>query len=219
MHLGRPVHAYRALRMWKRSWLSREVLMFGCFSNVAGLYAAFLWLKLPGSAALGLLTILFGLAGITASACIYLVRARPAWNSKRTIVDFFLTGALLGPLLVASLGVGERRWLITAVFAAAAGQLLNQAARFFWLSASDTFEMQASAKLLSTTLASLFLLRGALLILGGIVLPVLWPTALGTTISLALGLAGELLGRYLFFVSVVPKNIAASYLPMGKAAA
>jgi len=36
--------------------------------------------------------------------------------------------------------------------------------------------------------------------------------------ALALGLAGELLGRYLFFVSVVPKNIAASFFA-GKEAA
>ena len=35
-HLGRPIHAYRALKMWKRSWLSREVLLFGCFSGMAG---------------------------------------------------------------------------------------------------------------------------------------------------------------------------------------
>ena len=35
LHLGRPVHAYRALRMWRRSWLSREVLLFGAFSGVA----------------------------------------------------------------------------------------------------------------------------------------------------------------------------------------
>src|SRR6185503_15015259 len=27
LHLGRPIHAYRALRMWRRSWLSREVLL------------------------------------------------------------------------------------------------------------------------------------------------------------------------------------------------
>jgi DMSO reductase anchor subunit len=32
LHLGRPVHAYRALKMWRRSWLSREVLLFTCFS-------------------------------------------------------------------------------------------------------------------------------------------------------------------------------------------
>ena len=219
LHLGRPVYAYRALKMWKRSWLSREVLMFSCFSGIAGLYAALLWLRLPGSMVPGALTSLFGVAGVTASAYIYLVRARPAWNTKHTVAEFYLTGALLGPLLVASLSVGDRRWLSAAAVVAAAAQLLNQAVRFFWMTASDLFELQASARLLSTVLASPFLARGALLLLGGIVLPMLWPTAFGTYISLALALAGEILGRYLFFVSVVPKNMAASYLSDGKVAA
>jgi hypothetical protein len=79
--------------------------------------------------------------------------------------------------------------------------------------------LQASARLLSTTLSSRFLARGTLLIVGGIVLPLLWPTAIGTSVALALALVGEILGRYLFFVSVVPKNMAASYLSSGKAAA
>ena len=39
LHLGRPVHAYRALKMWRRSWLSREVLLFTAFSVVACVYA------------------------------------------------------------------------------------------------------------------------------------------------------------------------------------
>ena len=30
-HLGRPAYAWRALKMWRRSWLSREVLLFGLF--------------------------------------------------------------------------------------------------------------------------------------------------------------------------------------------
>jgi formate dehydrogenase iron-sulfur subunit len=219
MHLGRPAHAYRALKMWKRSWLSREVLLFSCFSGISGLYAGLLWLRLPGSMVPGMLTSLIGLAGVTASACIYLVQARPAWNTKHTIAEFHLTGTLLGPLLVASLGVGDRRWLVAAPVAAAGAQLLNQAIRFFWMTASDSFELQASARLLSTALASKFLARGALLIFGGIVLPLLWPTTLGTYAAFALTLGGELLGRYLFFVSVVPKNMAASYLSAGKAAA
>jgi formate dehydrogenase iron-sulfur subunit len=219
MHLGRPIHAYRALKMWKRSWLSREVLMFSCFSGVSGLYAALLWLRLPGSIVPGMLTSLLGLAGVTASAYIYLVPARPAWNTKHTVAEFYLTGALLGPLLVASLGVGDRRWLVAAAVAAAGAQLLNQAIRFFWMTASDWFELQASARLLSTALASKFLVRGFLLIFGGIVLPLLWPTTFGTCTSFALALCGEFLGRYLFFVSVVPKNMAASYLSAGKAAA
>lgn len=219
MHLGRPIYAYRALRMWRRSWLSREVLMFSSFSIIAGLYAVFLWLRLPGSMVLGLLTSLLGLCGVTASACIYLVRARPAWNSRHTIAEFHLTGGLLGPLFVASFGVGDRGWMVAAATAAAGAQLLNQAIRFFWMTASDSFELRASARLLSTTLAFKFVLRCALLIIGGIVLPLLWPTPLVTFISLTLALCAEILGRYLFFVSVVPKNMAASYLSVGKPAA
>ncbi|HEY6387550.1 MAG TPA: DmsC/YnfH family molybdoenzyme membrane anchor subunit [Candidatus Acidoferrum sp.] len=218
MHLGRPAHAYRALKMWKRSWLSREVLLFSCFSGIAGLYSALLWLRLPGSMVPGVLTSVLGVAGVTASAYIYLVRARPAWNTKHTVAEFYLTGALLGPLLVASLGVGDRRWLIAAAATAGAAQALNVAVRFFWMNASDSFELRASARLLSTVLAHLLLARGALLLLGGIVLPLLWTTMFGTYTSLALALAGEILGRYLFFVSVVPKNMAASYLSAGRVA-
>jgi hypothetical protein len=53
----------------------------------------------------------------------------------------------------------------------------------------------------------LYLARHALLVIGGIILPLL-AQPLG---ALAVGLAGELLGRYLFFVSVVPKNMAMSF--------
>jgi DMSO reductase anchor subunit len=183
------------------------------------LYATLLWLKLPGSLAIGALTSMLGAAGVTASACIYLVPARPAWNSKRTVGGFFLTGMLLGPLLAASLGIGERRWLNIAIVVAAAGHLLNKAGKFFWLTASDSFELQASARLLSTTLASSFLGSGVLLCLGGIILPLFVPTWAGACASLFIAFAGEVLGRYVFFVSVVPKNMAASYLSAVKAAA
>src|SRR5207245_6479707 len=119
-------YAYRALKMWERCCLSREVLLFGCFSGVAFVYAGLLWFKLPGSRAIGALTSLLGAAGVTASACIYLVPARPAWNSKHTVAGFFLTAMLLGPLLAASLGIGNRRWLSIAIVAATAGHLLNE---------------------------------------------------------------------------------------------
>jgi formate dehydrogenase iron-sulfur subunit len=219
VHLGRPIHAYRALKMWKRSWLSREVVMFTCFSSIAAFYSVFLWQKLPGGTALGVLTSLFGLAGVAASACIYLVPARPAWNLKHTGADFFLTAALLGSLLAAGVGIGDRKVLLVFAVAAAGGQILNQTARFLRLTASDSFEMKASANLLSTMLASRFFVHGALILLGGVVLPLLLPSMLGAYLSLAAALGGEILGRYLFFVSVVPKNMAASYLSGRKAAA
>jgi DMSO reductase iron-sulfur subunit len=218
LHLGRPAHAYRALKMWKRSWLSREVLMFSLFSFVAALYAGMLWFRLPGSAAFGGLTAALGILGVTASACIYLVRARPAWNTKRTVAEFYLSATLLGPLFAASLGVTEKRLLWVTV-AAAIAQLFNMASKFLWLTRSDVFELQASARLFSTALASGLQMRVALLICGGIVLPLLLPGRITISIALAVALAGEFLGRYLFFVSVVPKNMAAAYLAGKKRAA
>lgn len=218
LHLGRPIHAYRALKMWKRSWLSREVLLFGCFSGVASLYAALLWFHLPGGVTLGALTSLFGAAGVTASACVYVVPARPAWNSKHTLADFFLTGLVLGPLLAASAGVGEHRWLVMVAATAAGFQLLNQAVKFFWLTASEAFELQASARLLATQLARPFLGGSALLVLAAMILPFLSSAWCASWASLAVALAAEILGRYVFFVSVVPKNIAASYVATGKKA-
>jgi len=211
LHLGRPVYAYRALKMWKRSWLSREVLLFGVFSGMAAIYAAGLWARLPFSALLGGLTAIAGLAGITASAFIYLVPARPSWNTKFTIADFSLTGAVLGPLFAAWIGTVPGHMLLWTAVGAASAQLVNQAVRFLRLIASDQFELQASARLLSTVLSRTLLIRVVLLVVGGIAIP-LAGSPYGRLVAFPLALAGEILGRYLFYVSVVPKNIAAPYL-------
>ncbi len=219
LHLGRPIHAYRALRMWTRSWLSREVLAFGLFSNAAFLYAALLVLKLPGSKAAGGLTTLLGIVGLTCTACIYKVRPRPAWNSRHTLVEFYLSAVLLGSLFVRAIGVTDERWTLMLAIGAALGQLANQSLKFFRLVRSRSGERRASAHLLSTTLASLVIWRGGLLVTGGILLPLYSAGRACTITALVIGLAGEFLGRYLFFVSVVPKNIALSYLGTGAEAA
>jgi len=125
---------------------------------------------------------------------------------------------VLGPLFAASLG-GTTRGLLWATVIAASAQMVNLASKFLWLIRSDVFELQASARLFSTVLASALQLRIALLISGGIVLPLLLSGRIGISIALAVALAGELLGRYLFFVSVVPKNMAATYAAGGKRAA
>ena len=44
-------------------------------------------------------------------------------------------------------------------------------------------------------------------------------SAMAMGAALALALAGEILGRYLFFVSVVPRQMAAAYLPAAREAA
>jgi DMSO reductase iron-sulfur subunit len=189
LHLGRPIYAVCALRMWRRSWLSREVLLFTLFAAAA---------TIPGLAPLAAV---LGFAGVTASALIYLVPARPAWNSKRTVADFYLTALLLGPLFLEALAVPVPRG---AIVAAASAQLLNHVIGLLALSASDEFELRASARLLTGDLRLPLVSRFALLV-GCVLAP--------APFAFALALAGELLSRYLFFVSVVPKNIASTFAP------
>ena len=219
LHLGRPAHAYRAMKMWRRSWLSREVLLFAAFSAVATLFAAAVWLGLPGITVIGGITVALGVAGVTASAWIYRVPSRPAWNTAFTPVQFHLTAGTLGPLFVAALGTGDARWLTVGAACLAGAQLVVLAMRFLRLIAADTIELQASARLLSTTLSSRLIARGVLLAVGAIALPLLTihPAALWSGLTLALG--GELLGRYLFFVSVVPKHMTAPYISLESEAA
>jgi DMSO reductase anchor subunit len=72
-------------------------------------------------------------------------------------------------------------------------------------------------------------MRGAMLAVGGVLMPLLvaasatqWTpltNALLMGASLLLAMGGEILGRYLFFVSVVPRQMAAAYLPAAREAA
>src|SRR5688572_12683553 len=221
LHLGRPVHAYRALRMWRRSWLSREVLLFTSFSAVATLYAGLLWFGAPDGASyvtsgVGALTVALGIAGVTASACIYRVPSRPAWNTRYTLLQFNLTGALLGPLFAAAVGVGDAKWLAVASATMAGGQFVLLAVRFLRCIAADSLELKGTARLLSTVFARHLVLRGVLLAAGAVVVPLLGGPAI---LALALAIGAEILGRYLFFVSVVPKHMAAPYVEIESEAA
>jgi formate dehydrogenase iron-sulfur subunit len=136
-----------------------------------------------------------------------------------TLVQFNLTAATLGPLLVAAVGASDARWPVLAAVAMAAAQLLLVALRFIRLVAADAIELNGTARLLSTTLKPQFIARGALLALGGVMLPLVAGGAALLWVALALSLAGEIVGRYLFFVSVVPKHMTTPYLEMGSEAA
>src|SRR5207244_4045226 len=118
----------------------REVLLFTGFAFVACLYAGALWMRLPGGTAIGALTVALGLGGVTASAYIYRVPSRPAWNTPFTLVQFNLTAATLGLLFAAAIGTGDSRWLAVAAATTAGAELIVLALRFFRLSASDTVE-------------------------------------------------------------------------------
>ena len=71
LHLGRPIHAWRALRGLRRSWLSREVFTLSLFAGAAHAFAAILFFGLPARNLAGFATAIAGIAGVTCSARIY----------------------------------------------------------------------------------------------------------------------------------------------------
>ncbi len=213
LHLGRPVHAYRATKAWRRSWLSREVLSLGLFANIAAVFGGMLLLHLPGAGVVGAAAAVLGVLGVYCSARIYIVPARPAWNSIFTVLEFFCTALTLGPLLVRAAGVHHYSTFAVAAASGGAAQLVVQIEKLFWLARStDGSENRVSASLLIYRLRDAYLLRMALLLIGGIVLPLSSDDGRLLGLALLLALAGEIMGRWLFFVTVTPKNVAASFV-------
>jgi DMSO reductase iron-sulfur subunit len=249
-HLGRPAYAWRALKMWKRSWLSREVLGFGLFfvflagaTGVAwapavapllsahgyalGHVAAVHFLVFPPVVlGLNVLTIVGGFVGVVAGAYIYMVPARPAWNMIHTLLDFLLSTAMLGsaaaPLLLVA--AQELRGLPGAqaldlpafsasfpewpIVAACALWFINQGVRLVRLNQSPLYEHGATASLLNSYgLRELFVASGAL-----VGLTVVLALTGHDGFALGVALLAVLATRYLFFVSVVPLNMALTFV-------
>ncbi len=162
LHLGRPIHAVRALKMWRRSWLSREVLLFTLFAFAATAYSAALWMRLPGTVFLGGLTVVFGICGVGASARLYLVPGRPAWNSPFTILEFYLTAVLLGSA-GANLLTGSSPRTQEATIIAGIATILAGGLKIAWLARSEVHERRGAYTLLFTALSNLLLVRFLLL--------------------------------------------------------
>jgi formate dehydrogenase iron-sulfur subunit len=234
LHLGRPAYAWRALKMWRRSWLSREVLLFGLFFATLSALTAASWLAaahmLPFArvvlAAFLVLAPVLGIGGILVSARIYLVPARPAWNTPHTSIDFFLSSVLLGcaatPVLIFITNAlhvlpalsfldppsPAKVFPLWPLFFSSACWMFNQAIRAVRLHRSESYERRASASLLNT-----YSLRGAFLVSFAFVgLAILLSLAGQPFAALPLALAGVITARYLFFVSVVPLNMALTFV-------
>ncbi len=233
-HLGRPLHAWRALKMWRRSWISREVLLFSIFAGAAALYGALAWqtrFTIPSALreSLGVLALASGLGGIYASARIYQVPARPSWNTRRTPVAFFATAFVLGPLVALLVfewtlaapqegGAPVRSLvlaLLTAMLAAGFAQLAGIFLKLLGSIRAEQPELAASARLLTQRYRRVFLTRLGSLLLALLFLPLAalsWSgapsiaAAAAFTALAVLALASEAVGRYLFFVTVVPQH-------------
>ncbi|MBI4208533.1 MAG: dimethyl sulfoxide reductase anchor subunit [Deltaproteobacteria bacterium] len=246
-HLGRPLYAIRAIKMWKRSWLSREVLFFTLFAGTAMLYSLLSWqtfLSVPlwVRSILGIGVISFGWVGVFCSAMIYRVPARPSWDNWCTPVAFFATAFLLGPFLVlmvlswylheATLPLGEAvvtlkvagTFLIASLLVAGFFQLGGIAVKLLNTMNQDEPELQHSAQLLTQRFRNLFLSRLGVLLMVLLATPLTLFTltdlnrieslefAGSLSFFAVMALLSELAGRYLFFVTVVPKKRPGGYV-------
>ncbi len=150
-HLGQPMRAWRIFLGWRKSWLSREAMVFGAWFPLAA-SAVFLPQLAPLGAGIGLL-------GLACSVMIYVDTRRGFWRLAQTGPRFFGTAAL-GFLAV------------TAPFAAAFALL----AKLTWESRTY-FDGSVSARLQRGSLARAVLWRDGLGLMAVVLLATLpgWP--------------------------------------------
>ncbi len=189
-HLGRPVAAWKAMRNLRRSWLSREVLLLSAYTALAVGAVVVPALTIPAVGA--------GLAGVYASARLYVVPGRPSWDTPLTVVRFFATAFATGPLLAGHVA--------PALVAAGIGSAAT-AANWWRLSRSTDQAWWGSVRLELGWFRPWTVLRLALLAAA------LVAAVAGASPAVVLGvlLVAEAIGRWLFFVTVVPLNMPGSF--------
>ena len=192
LHLGRPVMAWKALRNLRRSWLSREVALFGAYAGAAVAAAG-----LPGVPGAHWLAAGIGVAGVYASARLYMVPGRPAWNTRLTVAHFGATALATGPLLTG------HPWLAVA---AVVVQVVVLAANLLRLHLDGRPEWRGTVRLIRRDYRPLLGIR-----VGAAVLGVVFAVTGGPVAALVAVAAGEAVGRYLFYVTVVPLDVPGTF--------
>ena len=103
-HLGHPERAWRAIAMWRTSWLSRECLCLPAFLACAFCYGVAHWFDSPWSLAIGWLGVLASAALFVCTAMIYAcLRFLQEWATPLTLVNFVLLGCASGFTLATAL--------------------------------------------------------------------------------------------------------------------
>jgi len=104
LHLGHPARAWRAVAMWRTSWLSREVIVLPAFIGSVAAYGYAHAAGLACSAWIGVAGVLLCIALFVCTAMIYMcLRFLQEWHTPLTLANFLLLGAASGLLLAAAL--------------------------------------------------------------------------------------------------------------------
>ena len=231
LHLGRPLLAHTAMKNWRKSWLSREALALAIFAGFGIGAVGFYFLEYNFLTKLSIFgAFLSGVYGIYAQSMIYRIKARPSWDRLSTTKRFMSAG-YLGLILVSLiLNIQEHSnsaiVIISLTLVVASYQLLSLYEEKMFYKYLDKeeknfYQLNKTKTLLEENFSKHLRLRFNTLLGFGILLPLLAilflanGNMLSVTILLTLSLLGatfsELLGRYLFYVTVVPLGLAGNF--------
>lgn len=133
-HLGHPMRAWRAVAMWRTSWLSREVIVLPLAIAVVGLWTLEHWLGKSHTGVLGALGVVLCFALWICTGMIYAcLRFLREWAHWLTLLNFTLLGWMSGATLFAALwrcafpDGDATRWLTAAIVLTFAGAMARLA--------------------------------------------------------------------------------------------
>lgn len=213
MHLGQPFGAVKALNQFSTSWLSREIWFTSIFVALVIAAMIFIYMRpesrktiaglVYASAAVGLVNIFF-------MAAIYNKSSIPIWQLSTTFIEFYMAAISLGAILFILINKqGRLRQIaIIAMVVAVILQAVSVIPSLIAIGTSGSAAMQGSLSILhamyiASVMKWLFILAGAVLCLW-ISRRELAPYSMGIIYgSTALLVTGQILGRYLFYASVV----------------
>ena len=102
-HLGNPMIGYKAVKMFNKSWLSKEVVFLPLFLGFAFWYFALFYMGAPAGYRLliGVLGTIAGFGAFVSSAMLYAkIRYVREWANPYTVINFCVFGILSGAGIV-----------------------------------------------------------------------------------------------------------------------
>lgn len=222
-HLGTPAGAYRAVLNWGSSWLSREILFAGLFF-VLWFIGYVMEKKGTWSQVLGWLNTVVGIAAIYSMSSIYASTVMPAWTDFNTYLSFFGTTAVFGAagtVLFMLLSKEEKNEQVMSVLkivgitgiVAVLLQLIYLPIYASALAAEGAVGVKSLSVLagnhLYTTVFRWILTAGGLaIILHGVFRKTMTKAvAQLAAVAFVLVVAGEFLGRFIFYALGIPIDI------------
>ncbi|HEX5364050.1 MAG TPA: DmsC/YnfH family molybdoenzyme membrane anchor subunit [Gallionella sp.] len=102
-HLGHPERAWRAMTMWRTSWLAREGIALPSFMAAVFAYGLAHWTGFGNTLIIGTVGVLLAIALYVCTGMIYgAIKVLKEWAHPMTLVNFIVLGCASGTTLAAA---------------------------------------------------------------------------------------------------------------------